>query len=347
MFINLSRCSYEPVVCFRSLCTGPAVVEHTPIESRSQFRLPKTAEQTKWYPKHMAIQFARMEHRLRSMDLIIEVHDARIALTGRNPEFQSRLYAVRPHILVFNKMDLINKKKYIASVEKHYKNLGVKHVLWTDCKHRKSRALSELQTMMMDCLQSEYRFNRSVKTEYMIMITGIPNVGKSSLINSIRTKNLGKTVNAVSVGARPGVTIRLQNRVKIFDKPPVYILDTPGVLDPYTRQVEDTMKLGLCETILETMIRQEHLADYLLYWLNKHQDYSYLRALKLNCQPTDDIQQLLLKICQERNIRVRTLVPGRGYEDRWDFNAATEIFVGTFTNNKLDDCFLDRDRLVD
>ncbi|KAI6205012.1 Mitochondrial GTPase 1 [Aphelenchoides besseyi] len=142
MLINLSRWSFRPVVCFRSLCTGPAVIEHTPIESRSKFRLSKAAEQTKWYPKHMSIQFARMEHRLRSMDLIIEVHDARIALTGRNPEFQSRLYAVRPHILVFNKMDLINRKKYVAAVEKHYKDMG-----------SEARALDRLQTSKVESFE--------------------------------------------------------------------------------------------------------------------------------------------------------------------------------------------------
>jgi ribosome biogenesis GTPase A len=61
----------------------------------------------------------------------------------------------------------------------------------------------------------------------------------------------------------------MQNRVRIFDRPPVYILDTPGVLNPRVRGVEDTMKLALCETVLETTQDMENVADYLLFWLNK------------------------------------------------------------------------------
>lgn len=54
--------------------------------------------------------------------------------------------------------------------------------------------------MMLDCLRDEFRFNRAVKTEYLIMVVGIPNVGKSSLINALRTNNLGKENKAVEVG---------------------------------------------------------------------------------------------------------------------------------------------------
>lgn len=54
-----------------------------------------------------------------------------------------------------------------------------------------------------------------------------------------------------------------------MDDPPIYILDTPGVLNPYSRNLDDTMKLGLCDTILETTLEQEYVADYLLYWMNK------------------------------------------------------------------------------
>ncbi|KAI6240698.1 G domain-containing protein [Aphelenchoides fujianensis] len=310
----------KPAV-FRSsgFCTSPAPEEHAPIPCRTEFRLPAAAKQTSWYPKHMSVQFTRMEHRLKSMDLIVEVHDSRIALTGRNPEFQSRLYAIRPHILVLNKVDLIDKKKYCEPVEAHYRQLGVKHILWTDCKSGRAKALRELQAMMLDC------------TEYMIMVTGIPNVGKSSLINSIRTVNLGKEKQATAVGARPGVTVRLQNRVKILDKPAVYILDTPGVLNPFASHAS---------------LNLEHMADYLLYWLNKAQDYSYLRALRLSGPPTDDLQQLLLAICESRDLRVQTQVPGQGRVERWNFEAAVEIFLGVFTRGKLADCFLDRDVLT-
>jgi ribosome biogenesis GTPase A len=80
-----------------------------PFEPRKFWQLPASFERQHWFPKHMGIQMKRMEGKLRTVDLVIEVHDARVALTGRNPVFGERLFSVRPHILVMNKMDLIHK----------------------------------------------------------------------------------------------------------------------------------------------------------------------------------------------------------------------------------------------
>lgn len=65
------------------------------------------------------------------------------------------------------------------------------------------------------------------------------------------------------------MTIRVQNRVRIHDKPPIYIMDTPGILDPATRDVNDHMKLALCNLILESATQPTYVADYLLYWMNR------------------------------------------------------------------------------
>ncbi|KAJ1362214.1 hypothetical protein KIN20_021689 [Parelaphostrongylus tenuis] len=123
------------------------------------------------------------------------------------------------HILVMNKMDLINMKKYKQPIEDYYRHeQGITDIIWTDCKRRISRALSNVQQTVLDVLVQSPRFNRMVKTEYQVMVVGIPNVGKSSLINSWRSHNLGMKRSAVMEGARPGVTVRVQNRVRVLDK---------------------------------------------------------------------------------------------------------------------------------
>ena len=97
-----------------------------------------------------------------------QVHDARIPITGRNPQFFKQLYAVRPHILVMNKMDLIDMKKYRQPIEDYYFGQGVQRILWTDCKRRLGKAITDLRETMVDMLRSEPRYNRSVKTEYQV-----------------------------------------------------------------------------------------------------------------------------------------------------------------------------------
>ncbi|VDN24089.1 unnamed protein product, partial [Gongylonema pulchrum] len=131
-------------------------------------------------------------------------------------------------------------------IEKYYSDIGITNFVWTNCKKRLREPLIDLQNMMLKCLREEPRFNRYVMVvgipnvgksslinslrlanlgnrQKAVMVVGIPNVGKSSLINSLRLANLGNRQKAVQEGARPGVTTRVQTRVRILDQPPVYI----------------------------------------------------------------------------------------------------------------------------
>ncbi|KAK6056450.1 hypothetical protein COOONC_06045 [Cooperia oncophora] len=280
---------------------------------------------------HMSVQMKKMEGKLRSVDLIVEVHDARIPISGRNSTFLKQFCSIRPHVLVMNKMDLINLKKYKQPIEDYYRyEHGINQIIWTDCKRRLSRALSDVQKTVLNALFREPRFNRAVKTEFQIMVVGIPNVGKSSLINTWRSHNMGTKQSAAP---RPGVTVRVQNRVRVLDKPPVYVLDTPGV-----------MKLALCDLILESATNPRYVADYLLYWLNRTGDYSYISHLGIKGGPTDNLEKLLLRVCSEKDFRKRCLI-GLTYEDRWDFDRAITMFIQLFRKGVIRDCCLDKEML--
>ncbi|CEF70462.1 Mitochondrial ribosome-associated GTPase 1 [Strongyloides ratti] len=298
---------------------------------REQFVIPPGYDFKTWFPLHMSVQLSKMEGKLRSVDMIIEVHDARIPITGRNKEFYEKLYAVRPHMLVLNKMDLIDLKSYKEPIENYYREIGIKNIVWTDCKRKISKALADVKTMMLELLRNESRFNREVKTEYQVMVVGIPNVGKSSLINSLRSNTMGVKHNAVNEGARPGVTVRVQNRVRIMDKPRVYILDTPGVLNPKIKDIESSMKLGL--------------SDYLLYFLNRTGDYSYVDLLKLK-QPTDNINEVLFQICKSNNY-IKEAYMGKEREKVWDIERAAKLFLNLYRTNKYFDHCLDKEILID
>lgn len=89
----------------------------------------------------------------------------------------------------------------------------------------------------------------------------------------LRCHSLAKKFHTVTLcstsGSRPGVTTRVQNRVRILDNPKIYIVDTPGVLNPNARSIEEAMKLALCNLILESATQVTYVADYLLFWMNK------------------------------------------------------------------------------
>lgn len=148
----------------------------------------------------------------------------------------------------------------------------------------------------------------------------------------------------------------MQNRVRLLDKPLVYVLDTPGVLNPFYKDVEGEMKLALCDLILESATHPHYVADFLLYFMNKYlfflkaliiflrnNDFSYVDILELSA-PSNDIQQILAHICKKEDLR-QTILIGKNYEDRWNFKYAVDKFLKLFRSNQINDGFLDRDKL--
>ncbi|EEB14536.1 conserved hypothetical protein [Pediculus humanus corporis] len=188
-----------------------------------------------WFPGHMRNSLAQMQAKMRSVDVVVEVHDSRIPFSGRNPLFVKSLLGTRPHILVLAKMDLIDNSPQILT-------------------------------------------SNSIK--YKVMIVGVPNVGKSSLINRLRHINLRKG-KATLVGSNPGVTMSVQNEIKVCTDPPIFLIDTPGIFIPNVSDIECGMKLALCSCVKNNLIGEYTIADFLLYWMNKTENFKYVDILEM------------------------------------------------------------------
>uniref|UniRef100_A0A8C9DCC0 Mitochondrial GTPase 1 n=1 Tax=Panthera leo TaxID=9689 RepID=A0A8C9DCC0_PANLE len=295
-------------LAFRALggAAGVAWRESFPLGGRDVAR---------WFPGHMAKGLKKMQSSLKLVDCIIEVHDARIPLSGRNPLFQETL-GLKPHVLVLNKMDLADLKE------------------------------QQIIPTVTGLVGSSCRYHRGESLEYCAMVIGIPNVGKSSLINALRRQHLRKG-KATRVGGEPGITRAVMSRIQVCERPLMFLLDTPGVLAPRIESVEMGLKLALCGTVLDHLVGEETLADYLLYTLNRHQLFGYVRHYGLG-GACDDIasvlKQVAVRLGKTQKVKVLT---GTGDVNviQPNYPAAARDFLQTFRRGLLGPVMLDRDVL--
>lgn len=262
-----------------------------PANLRSAFQLI-TKDVIHWFPGHMNKGLKQMQQKLKSIDCVIEVHDARIPLSGRNPEFKYTVSGLKPHILVLNKKDLIDVRSQSKISDRIRAEQGIDHVLFTNCKHQQCDGVRRLIPLAQDLIGGSNRYHRSEEPDSCLMIIGVPNVGKSSLVNILRNRHLHRKA-ASAVGAVAGITRSVLHKIKISEQPLTYLLDTPGILAPNIRDTETGMKLALCACLQDHLVGSDLIADYLLYWLNRNGRYDYVPLMGLE-QPTDSIGEVLI-----------------------------------------------------
>lgn len=298
----------------------------------------------RWFPGHMGKGMKQMQQKLKSVDCIIEVHDARIPLSGRNPNFKYSISGLKPHILVLNKMDLadLSYKKIVEDKIRCEQN-NISNIIYTNCKDSLCPGVKKIVPVAMNLIKTSNRFNREANVDYRIMVIGVPNVGKSSLINSIRNTVLGRK-SAAHVGAVAGITRAVQNQIKVSHDPLIYVLDTPGVSSPIIKNVETGLKLALCATLQDHLVGEEIIADYLLYWFNKNKKFDYVSYL--NCdEPTDDVRIALAKAAIHRQASIKYKNFDGAYIYRPDLQGMARNFLNAFRTGVFGKVLLDNDLL--
>ncbi len=206
-----------------------------------------------WYPGHMAKARREIGEASRLVDVIIEIIDARIPVASRNP-ILNEIIGDKPRVIVLNKSDLSDDVQNKAWVESFKQKNQVAVLTNGNTGSGMKEVVDKALQLMKDKMDAQIQKGR-VGASIKVMVVGIPNVGKSTLINKIAKKQTAET------GNKPGVTKKNQ-WVRLSDK--IQLLDTPGVLWPKLDNEVYARHLAYIGTIKDEVIDKEELTANLL-----------------------------------------------------------------------------------
>ena len=246
-----------------------------------------------WYPGHMTKTRRQIEADLKQVDAVCEIVDARIPVSSRNPDIDS-ICGQKPRIIVLNRMDLADPAA-TKRWKEYFRKRGMA-VLTTDCKSRQGIAdfTPAARTACAEKLERDAA--RGMNRPLRVMVVGIPNVGKSTLINQISGRKGAKAEN------RPGVT---RGKQWVTVDSGLLLLDTPGILWPKFEDPQVGMMLAFTGAVKEGVIDLEELACRLMELLHKYYPQVLLERYKVEAEPGTPGYELLEMAGRKRGFLLR------------------------------------------
>lgn len=267
-----------------------------------------------WYPGHMTKAKRMMQENMKLIDLVIELVDARLPLSSRNPDIDE-LGKNKARLILLNKSDLAEEKWNDAWAE-YFKAKGYSVV---KVNSKKGGGIKSIQGVIQEACKEKIERDRKrgiLNRPVRAMVVGIPNVGKSTFINSLAGKAAAKT------GNKPGVTkgkqwIRLNKNVEL--------LDTPGILWPRFEDQAVGLKLAFIGSIKDEILNTEELAAELINFMNKR--YPGVLEEKYVISNHEDPYVMLHGIAESRHCLVRG--------NELDTEKAAMLLLDDFRNGRL------------
>ncbi|MBQ1680888.1 MAG: ribosome biogenesis GTPase YlqF [Agathobacter sp.] len=241
-----------------------------------------------WYPGHMTKAKRQMQEDIKLIDLVVELVDARLPQSSRNPDIDE-LGKNKFRLILMNKNDLADPKA-TEGWTRYFEEKGYA-VVCLDA--RSKNYMNQIHNVIMDVCKEKIERDRKrgIKNRPVrAMVVGIPNVGKSTFINSFAGKAVAKT------GNKPGVTkgkqwIRLNKNVEL--------LDTPGILWPKFEDQTVGLRLALVGSINDDILNIDELAMELIRYLKAN--YPGALAARYDIEEEKEDAQVLLAIAKQRN----------------------------------------------
>lgn len=256
----------------------------------------------------------QMQEDIKLIDLIIELVDARVPLSSRNPDIDE-LGKNKARMILLNKADLADERQNRAWME-YFKEKGI-YAVSIDSRNKGS--MKDVSAAITEACKekTERDRRRGIKNRPVrAMVAGIPNVGKSTFINTFAGKACAKT------GNKPGVTkgkqwIKLNKNIEL--------LDTPGILWPKFEDQQVGLRLALIGSIRDEILNQDEMAIELIEYLKNH--YQGILADRYQVDENEDKVKILEQIALNRNCKMKG--------NELDYEKASKIVLEEFRNGKL------------
>lgn len=270
--------------------------------------------QFQWYPGHMTKAKRMMQENIKLIDIVIELVDARIPFGSRNPDID-QLAQNKSRLILLNKTDLADSRK-TELWEQYFKDRGF---FVGKVNSQKGTGVKAVQGIVMEACREKIERDRKrgIKNRPIrAMIAGIPNVGKSTFINSLVGKACTKT------GNKPGVTkgkqwIKLNKNIEL--------LDTPGILWPKFEDQTVGLHLALIGSIKEEILNREEMAMELIPFLVK--EYPGILTARYQVEEEKNTLKILEQIAANRNCKEKG--------NQLDYEKAAHILLEEYRNGKL------------
>ena len=267
-----------------------------------------------WYPGHMTKAKRMMQEDMKLIDLVIELTDARVPLSSRNPDIDE-LGKNKARLILLNKSDLADERQNEVWAA-YFKEKGY---FTAKIDARSGAGMKQIQEIIREASKEKTERDRKrgiLNRPVRAMVVGIPNVGKSTFINTFAGKACAKT------GNKPGVT-KGKQRIRLNKN--VELLDTPGILWPKFEDQSVGLKLAVIGSIKDELLQTEELAMWIISFLRGR--YAGFLSKRYQIEELGTEPEILEKIAFARGCRLKGDLP--------DYQKAAALLVDDLRSGKL------------